>query len=321
MKILVTGAAGFIGSYVARALLADGHEVVGLDNFNGYYAVGLKEARHAQLEKLKGYHGVRLDLEDCNGMEALFAAEGFERVCHLAAQPGVRYSRQHPQAYERSNLAGHLNVLEGCRRHHVDRLVYASSSSVYGAGENLPFHESAPTDRPTSLYAATKKANELMAYAYTHLYGFQSVGLRFFTVYGPQGRPDMAYWLFSEAMLKGEPVKVFNCGEMQRDFTCIDDIVPGVCAALFAAGLERYEVFNLGNSRPEKLMDMIAILGEVLGVEPQMEMLPMQPGDVPVTWADIGRAQSKLGYAPAIKLRSGLRRFAEWFRAAHDRPA
>lgn len=315
MKILVTGAAGFIGSYVAHALLDEGHEVVGMDNFNDYYQVELKEARHAKLEAREGYSGQRMDLADRESMAAMFKVQAFNRVCHLAAQAGVRYSLQNPTAYEQSNLAGHLNILECCRHHGIERLVYASSSSVYGGNEKIPFSEGDPVDHPVSLYAATKKANELMSHCYTHLYGFQTIGLRFFTVYGPWGRPDMAYWLFTDAMQKGKPIKVFNHGDMQRDFTYIDDVVQGVKAALFSEGLEQYEIFNLGNNQPELLMDMIRYLGDALGVEPQMEMLPMQPGDVPITFADIGKARSKLGYQPSMSLRDGLGRFVEWYRS------
>ena len=314
MKILVTGAAGFIGSHVCHALLDAGHEVVGIDNFNDYYPVVLKESRHARLKPREGYSGQRLDLFHTEGLQELFREEQFDRVCHLAAQAGVRYSLQNPYVYQQSNLAGHLNVLECCRNHGIDRLVYASSSSVYGGNTKTPFSEDDPVDHPVSLYAATKKANELMTHAYTHLYGFQSVGLRFFTVYGPWGRPDMAYWLFTEAMLQGKAIKVFNHGDMQRDFTYVDDIVQGVCAALFADGLELYEILNLGNNQPVRLMDMIRYLGEALEIEPKMEMLPMQPGDVPATYADIGRANAKLGYAPSTGLREGLGRFVEWYR-------
>ncbi|VGO14815.1 UDP-N-acetylglucosamine 4-epimerase [Pontiella desulfatans] len=314
MKILVTGAAGFIGSHVAHELLDDGHEVVGLDNYNGYYPVSLKEARHAKLEGRDGYVGLRGDLADFEFLVSSFKSHRFDRVCHLAAQAGVRYSLQNPHAYEQSNLAGHLNILECCRHNEVPRLVYASSSSVYGGNKKVPFSEDDPVDHPVSLYAATKKANELMTHSYTHLYGFQSVGLRFFTVYGPWGRPDMAYWLFSDAMLQGKPIKVFNHGDMKRDFTYIDDIVQGVKASLFADGLEPYEVFNLGNNQPELLMDMIQYLGDALGIEPQMEMLPMQPGDVPITFADIEKAKAKLGYQPSTHLKEGLTRFVEWFK-------
>lgn len=313
MKVLVTGSAGFVGSYVAHALLDDGHEVVGIDNFNDYYPVALKEARHAKLEVRKGYVGLRGDLADFKFLDSSFKAHAPNRVCHLAAQAGVRFSLENPFVYEQSNLAGHLNILECCRHHEIQRLVYASSSSVYGGNKKVPFSEDDSVDHPVSFYAATKKANELMAHSYTHLYGFQSIGLRFFTVYGPWGRPDMAYWLFTEAMLKGKPIKVFNHGDMKRDFTYIDDIVQGVKGALFADGLEQYEIFNLGNNQPERLMDMIQYLGDALGIDPQMEMLPMQPGDVPITYADISKAQAKLGYQPTINLKDGLIRFVEWF--------
>lgn len=313
MKILVTGAAGFIGSHVAHVLLDDGHEVVGLDNFNDYYPVALKEARHARLAARTGYTGLRMDLYDYEKMAATFKQHGFERVCHLAAQAGVRHSIENPFAYEQANLSGHLNVLECCRHFEIPRLVYASSSSVYGGNTKIPFSEDDPVNNPVSLYAATKKANELMTHSYTHLYGFQSIGLRFFTVYGPWGRPDMAYWLFAEAMLSGKPIKVFNHGDMQRDFTYIDDIVRGVKAALFTDGLDPYEIFNLGNNQPERLMDMIRYLGEALGIEPQMDMFPMQPGDVPITYADITKAQTKLGYQPVTGLKEGLAHFVEWF--------
>ena len=314
MKILVTGAAGFIGSNVAHALLDAGHKVIGLDNFNNYYPVALKDARHAKLEVREGYIGLRGDLADYDFLASAFKSHSPDRVCHLAAQAGVRYSLENPHAYEQSNLAGHLNILECCRHHDIDRLVYASSSSVYGGNKKVPFSEDDPVDHPVSLYAATKKANELMAHSYTHLYGFQTVGLRFFTVYGPWGRPDMAYWLFTDAMLKGKAIKVFNHGDMKRDFTYIDDIVQGVMASLFTDGLEPYEIFNLGNNQPELLMDMIKYLGDALGIEPEMEMLPMQPGDVPITFADIGRAKAKLGYQPTTRLQNGLEQFVEWYK-------
>lgn len=314
MKILVTGSAGFIGSHVAHALLDAGHEVVGVDNFNDYYPVVLKDARHALLEARDGYVGLRGDLADYEFLGAAFKLHAPERVCHLGAQAGVRYSLENPHAYEQSNLAGHLNVLECCRHNDVSRLVYASSSSVYGGNKKIPFNENDPVDHPVSLYAATKKANELMAHSYTHLYGFQSVGLRFFTVYGPWGRPDMAYWLFTRAMLEGKPIQVFNHGDMKRDFTYVDDIVQGVKASLFVDGLEPYEIFNLGNNQPELLMDMIQYLGDALDIDPQMEMLPMQPGDVPITFADIDRAKRKLGYQPTTSLKEGLERFVEWYR-------
>ncbi|MCH6258383.1 GDP-mannose 4,6-dehydratase [Puniceicoccaceae bacterium K14] len=314
MKILVTGSAGFIGSHVAHELLDQGHEVVGYDNFNDYYDVSLKGERHKSLIKRERFNGVRGDLFNYELLSYLFEQHKFELVCHLAAQAGVRYSIENPFAYEQANLNGHLNILECCRKSEVKRLVYASSSSVYGGNKKVPFAESDAVDHPVSLYAATKKANELMTHCYTHLYGFQSVGLRFFTVYGPWGRPDMAYWLFAEAMLKGEEIKVFNNGDMQRDFTYIDDIVSGVVASLFVEGLEQCELFNLGNNRPEQLMDMISVLSQSLEVEPKMKMMPMQPGDVHITYADISKAQSKLGYKPEIRLEDGLSKFANWYK-------
>jgi UDP-glucuronate 4-epimerase len=314
MKIFVTGAAGFIGMHLAESLLNDGHEVIGFDNFNDYYDVALKEARNARLEQRDGFTLVRGDLADFQLLTSNFQQHKPDRVCHLAAQAGVRYSIQNPAAYQKSNLEGHLNILEACRHAGIQRLVYASSSSVYGGNQKVPFSESDPVDHPVSLYAATKKANELMSYTYTHLYGLQTVGLRFFTVYGPWGRPDMAYWLFTAAMLKGEPIPVFNHGQMQRDFTYITDIVAGVKAALFAGGLEPYEIFNLGNSRPENLMDFIEILAAALGVKPKMELLPMQPGDVPVTFANVSKARNKLGYEPATPLAAGLPEFVAWYK-------
>jgi UDP-glucuronate 4-epimerase len=314
MKILVTGTAGFIGMHVAESLLDDGHDVIGLDNFNDYYDVSLKEARFQRLEKRDGFTQIRGDLADYDLLVSSFKFHHFDCVCHLAAQAGVRYSLQNPGAYQKSNLEGHLNILEACRHEKIQRLVYASSSSVYGGNRKIPFSESDPVDNPVSLYAATKKANELMSHSYTHLYGLQTVGLRFFTVYGPWGRPDMAYWLFTEAMLKGAPIQVFNRGKMERDFTYITDVVSGVKAALFADGLEPYEIFNLGNNKPENLMDFIKTLAGELGAEPKMDLLPMQAGDVPVTFADISKAWKKLGYQPAISMEEGLRRFVAWYK-------
>ena len=313
MKIFITGTAGFIGSNVAKALLDVGHEVIGLDNFNEYYDVSLKEMRHEVLEKYERYTGFRGCLTDYEVLSSIFKQHKIQRVCHLAAQAGVRYSIENPFAYEQANLKGHLNILECCRHFKVERFVYGSSSSVYGGNKKVPFSEDDQVDHPVSLYAATKKANELMAHSYTHLYGFPSVGLRFFTVYGPAGRPDMAYWLFTEAMLKGEEIKVFNNGDMQRDFTYIDDIVHGVKASLFAEGLRPYEIFNLGNNKPEQLMDMIQYLGDGLGISPKIKMLPMQPGDVHSTYADITKAQEKLGYNPSTNLKDGLNQFSAWY--------
>ena len=318
MKIFVTGTAGFIGMHLAHCLLEEGHTVVGLDNFNDYYPVQLKRDRHARLTSYYNYIGVEGDLCDSALLTHLFKEHRFDVVCNLAAQAGVRYSLTHPAAYMKSNLEGFLNVLEACRHARTPRLVYASSSSVYGGNTKLPFSESDPVDCPVSLYAATKKANELMAHTYTHLYGLQTVGLRFFTVYGPWGRPDMAYWSFTHAMLAGKAIPVFNHGHMQRDFTYIDDIVAGVKAALFTSGLAPYEVLNLGNHNSEKLMDMIETLGATLGVKPIMDLLPMQPGDVPATYADITRAEAKLGFRPTTSLAQGLPKFVTWYRQYHS---
>jgi UDP-glucuronate 4-epimerase len=317
MKILVTGTAGFIGMHVARALLEDGHDVVGLDNFNNYYAVALKRTRHATLTSARRYTGVEGDLCDYPLLADLFKRHRFDVVCHLAAQAGVRYSLTNPFAYQKSNLEGFTHILEACRQAQVRRLVYASSSSVYGGNTKLPFSEEDPVDRPVSLYAATKKANELMAHTYTHLFGLQTVGLRFFTVYGPWGRPDMALWLFTEAMLADRPIQVFNHGKMRRDFTFIDDIVAGVKASLFAEKLDPYEVINLGNHRAENLMDMIGVLAASLGVTPKLELLPIQPGDVEATYADITRARQKLGFQPTTSINTGIPKFTQWYREYH----
>jgi UDP-glucuronate 4-epimerase len=317
LKILVTGSAGFIGYHVALSLLDEGHTVVGFDNFNDYYSVQLKRDRNAELEQSKDFIGIEADLKDNAAVDGCFKEHRFDRVCHLAAQAGVRYSLDHPFVYQRANLDAFLNVLEACRQAEVPRLVYASSSSVYGGNTKLPFAEADSVDAPISLYAATKKSNELMAHCYSHLFAFQTVGLRFFTVYGPWGRPDMAMWLFTEAMLAGRPISVFNHGNMQRDFTYVSDIVQGVGSSLFAEGLERYEVINLGNHRAENLMDMIRTLADALGVEPKMDMLPMQPGDVPATYADIDLAREKLGFEPTTPISEGIPRFVEWYKTYH----
>jgi len=311
---LITGTAGFIGFHVAKKLLDDGHRVVGYDNLNDYYPVVLKEARHAELGKLDGFTPVEADLADLEVLNDVVDAHEPEVICHLAAQAGVRYSLSHPFVYEKSNLLATLNILEVCRHKKIARLVYASSSSVYGGNKELPFSEDQSVDHPISLYAATKKANELMAHVYTHLFGLQAIGLRFFTVYGPWGRPDMAMWLFTEAMSQGRPIKVFNYGKMQRDFTYVDDIVAGVIAAMQADGLGQYEIFNLGNHHAEELMHLIGIMENELGVEAEKEMLPMQPGDVPATYADIGRAREKLGYEPATPIETGVPKFIQWYK-------
>ncbi len=316
--VLVTGTAGFIGMHLAQRLLEGGHRVIGLDNFNAYYSVQLKRDRHATLAGHPMFTGIEADLCDQAALERCFQEHAVERVCNLAAQAGVRYSIEHPHAYQKANLEGFLNILECCRQHRIARLVYASSSSVYGGNTKLPFSETDTVDSPVSLYAATKKANELMAHCYTHLYGLPTVGLRFFTVYGPWGRPDMAMWLFTKAMLAGQPIQVFNHGGMQRDFTYIDDIVTGVERSLFRDGLDPFEIFNIGNHHAENLMDMIGILADTLGVKPKMEMLPMQPGDVPATYADISRIQRKLDFAPSTSIRAGVPKFVAWYRRYHN---
>ena len=317
MKVLVTGSAGFIGYHVSQALLADGHEVCGLDNFSDYYAVKLKRDRQALLAGQPGFQGVEGDLCDQSALQDLFRTHRFERVCHLAAQPGIRYSLTHPFVYQKSNLEGFLSLLEACRASQTPRLVYASSSSVYGGNSKLPFAESDGVDHPISLYAATKKANELMAHVYSHLYGLQSIGLRLFTVYGPWGRPDMAVWLFTAAMLRGETIKVFNHGQMQRDFTFIADIVAGIKSALLTEKLPAYAVYNLGHHQPENLMDLINLLATELGVQPRLEMLPHQPGDMQATYADIEQARRALGFNPSTPLSAGLSQFVQWFRSYH----
>lgn len=317
MKVLVTGAAGFIGMHISHAMLDAGWQVNGLDNFNDYYSVELKRARHATLEARSGYTGHELDLCDRERLNILFETVRPDAVCHLAAQAGVRYSLTNPHVYQSANLEGFLNMLEACRHHGKPRLVYASSSSVYGGNTKLPFSENDPVDSPVSLYAATKKSNELMAHTYSHLYGMQTIGLRFFTVYGPWGRPDMALWLFTAAMLQGKPIKVFNHGKMQRDFTYVDDIVSGIKACLCADDLSKYEIFNIGNHRPEELLDMIRLLSEALDVKPEMELLPMQPGDVPATYADISRINRAVGFKPVTPLCEGIPRFVEWYRQYH----
>ncbi|MCC6872931.1 MAG: NAD-dependent epimerase [Sandaracinaceae bacterium] len=329
-KILVTGAAGFIGSHVSERLLGRGDEVVGLDNFNDYYSVALKEARAARLAKHARFEMVRLDLADRERMAALFAAQRFDKVIHLAAQAGVRYSLTNPHAYVDSNLVGFVNVLEGCRHHGVEHLTYASSSSVYGANTTMPFSIHDNVDHPLSLYAATKKANELMAHTYSHLYRLPTTGLRFFTVYGPWGRPDMALFLFTKAILEGRPIDVFNHGKMQRDFTYIDDIAEGVvrvCDRTAAPNPEwsgqepdpgtssaPYRLYNIGNHNPVELMHLISTLERELGVEAKKNFLPMQAGDVPATFADVDDLVRDVGFHPATPIEEGIRRFVAWYR-------
>ncbi len=324
MKTLVTGAAGFVGMHVAQALLARGDEVVGWDNLNDYYDVALKHARLARLRKHAGFRFERIDIADAAATAAHFAGGGFERVVHLAAQAGVRYSLTHPHAYGQSNLTGFLNVLEGCRQQVVKHLVYASSSSVYGGNRKVPFAEDDAVDHPVSLYAATKKANEVMAHSYSHLYALPTSGLRFFTVFGPWGRPDMAYYSFTRAILAGQPIPVFNRGDMQRDFTYIDDIVDGVLAVLErppvadAAGGVPYRVLNIGGADPVPLLDFIAAIERALGVRAQLDLLPMQPGDVPVTHADVTRLRALTGLqGRSTGIDEGVRRFVQWYREYH----
>ena len=311
MKVLVTGAAGFIGFHLVQRLLGRGDEVVGLDNLNAYYPVVLKEARLAQIDSER-FRFVRMDLADREALPALFAAERFDAVVNLAAQAGVRYSVENPWAYVDSNVVGFLNILECCRHYPVRHLVYASSSSVYGGNEKTPFSEEDRVDDPVSLYAATKKSDELLAGCYSRLYGIPATGLRFFTVYGPWGRPDMSPMLFASAILAGKPIKVFNHGDMLRDFTYIDDIVEGVVRVLDRVP-EKHEVFNIGCSSPVKLMDFISEMERALGREAEKQLLPMQPGDVYQTYADTSKLERELGYKPGVTLREGIGRFVEWY--------
>ena len=319
MKILITGFAGFIGFHASRELLRRGWEVVGIDNFCDYYNVKLKRDRAALLEGQPGFSARELDICDLAGIQNVFAEESPDVVLNLAAQPGVRYSIDHPFVYEKTNLEGFLNVLECCRHAaKVPKLVYASSSSVYGGNRKMPFEESDKVDNPVSLYAATKKANELMAHTYSHLYGMQAIGLRFFTVYGAWYRPDMALSLFADAMLHGRPIKVFNNGDMLRDFTYVDDIVDGIVRVVESDALPRYDVFNIGNHRSEKLLDVINVLADSLGVKPKMEMLPMQPGDVYATYASIEKLNKAVGYEPKTTIREGIPVFAKWYKEYHN---
>ena len=330
MKILVTGAAGFIGMTTSLRLLARGDEVVGLDNMNDYYEVSLKENRLKRLTALPGFRFVKLDVGDRAGMEKLFADEKFDKVIHLAAQAGVRYSLQNPHAYIDSNLVGFTNILEGCRHNKVQHLVYASSSSVYGGNTKMPFSEHDSVDHPVSLYAATKKANELMAHTYSHLYGLPTTGLRFFTVYGPWGRPDMALFLFTKAILEGRPIDVFNHGNMKRDFTYVDDIVEGVIrvmdrnaaanvdydpiAADPATSNAPYRVFNIGNNNPVQLLDFIGAIESALGMKAEKRLLPLQDGDVPATYANTDLLNDWVGFVPGTTVQEGVGRFIAWYR-------
>jgi UDP-glucuronate 4-epimerase len=330
-KILVTGAAGFIGFHTSERLLARGDTVVGLDNVNDYYDPTLKEARLARLQGQPGFTFVKMDLGDRAGIERLFATERFDKVINLAAQAGVRYSLTNPHTYIDSNLVGFLHILEGCRHHGVQHLTYASSSSVYGANTAMPFSVHQNVDHPLSLYAATKKANELMAHTYSHLYGLPTTGLRFFTVYGPWGRPDMALFLFTKAILDGRPIDVFNHGQMRRDFTYIDDIVEGVIRTSDhtappnaawdsdcpdpATSKAPYRIYNIGNNNPVELMHLIGTLEQALGRTAVKTMLPMQLGDVPATYADVEALEQDVGFAPQTSIETGVARFVEWYRA------
>lgn len=330
MKFLVTGAAGFIGFHVANTLCQQGHEVVGIDNLNDYYDVSLKEARLKQLSNLSTFSFQKLDLADRAGIATLFSKEKFNRVIHLAAQAGVRYSIDNPMAYADSNLIGHLTILEGCRNNNIEHLVYASSSSVYGLNNKTPFSTSDSIDHPISLYAATKKSNELMSHTYSHLYDIPTTGLRFFTVYGPWGRPDMALFKFTKAILEGNPIDVYNQGDMKRDFTYIDDIVEGIVRIQDIIPMHNndwtvennsastssapYKIFNIGNGNPVKLLDFIKSLESSLGIKAKMNLMPMQAGDVYQTYADIDDLIKETGYTPQINVEQGVQQFVDWYR-------
>lgn len=335
MKVLVTGAAGFIGSTLSNRLLERGDTVHGIDNLNDYYDVTLKEARLSRLQATRGFSFDKLDIADRGAMKRLFEANRFDAVMHLAAQAGVRYSIENPHAYVDANLTGFMNILEGARHSKVGHLVFASSSSVYGANTKLPFSESDNVDHPVSLYAATKKANELMAHSYAHLYRLPCTGLRFFTVYGPWGRPDMALFKFTEGILAGKSIQVFNRGDMVRDFTYVDDIVEGVVRVIDqpaephpgwdAASPDPsrsnapYRVYNIGNNRPVKLMRYVEVLEQCLGKKAKLELLPMQPGDVPATTADVSALEESVGFRPNTSVETGIARFVEWYRSYYSK--
>jgi len=330
MKVLVTGAAGFIGSFVATRFLARGEEVVGLDNLNDYYDVNLKRARLARLESNPGFRFAKLDLADATGMADLFTREQFQRVVHLGAQAGVRHSLQDPLSYVNSNVFGTLNVLEGCRRNAVDHMVYASTSSVYGASTRMPYSEHEPAAHPLSLYAASKRSTELMAHSYSALFGLPTTGLRFFTVYGPWGRPDMALFLFARAIVAGQPIEVFNYGRHERDFTYVDDIAEGVVRATDhvatanpswsgdapdpATSRVPYRLYNIGSNRPIELQRYIEVLEDCLGLKAVRVLKALQPGDVPDTWADVTELSDAIGYRPDTPIEVGVRNFVNWFR-------
>ena len=331
--VLVTGAAGFIGFHVAQRLLADGRPVVGLDNINSYYDPKLKEARLAELRKRAGFSFVKLDLADRTGMESLFAQHRFKHVVHLAAQAGVRYSLIDPFAYIDSNLVGFTTILEGCRHNGCKHLLYASSSSVYGSNTDMPFSVHDNVDHPLSLYGASKKANELMAHSYSHLFRLPTTGLRFFTVYGPWGRPDMAMWLFAKAILAGEPIKLFNYGNMRRDFTYVDDVVESIVRLVDRAptpdpnwsgdapdpsgSSAPWRVYNIGNNSPVELLEVVRLMEGALGVKARRELMPMQAGDVPATYADVDDLMREVDFKPATPIGEGIRHFIAWFREYH----
>jgi len=329
MNILVTGAAGFIGYFTSKQLLERGETVVGLDNFNDYYDVSLKDARAAILDGYDNFSMIRLDLADREGMDALFAKHKFEKVVHLAAQAGVRYSIENPHSYISSNIVGSLHILEGCRHNDVEHLVYASSSSVYGANTTMPFSIHQNVDHPLALYGATKKANELMAHTYSNLYGLPTTGLRFFTVYGPFGRPDMALFMFTKNIIEGKPIDVFNFGKHRRDFTYVEDIVNGVIHTMDhtatpnedwdaadpdpGTSMAPYRLYNIGNQQPVELMRYIELIEECVGKKAEMNLLPLQPGDVPDTWADTEALSTDVGYAPSTPIEVGVRNFIDWY--------
>lgn len=332
MKVLITGAAGFIGFHLTQNLLKEGHEVIGIDNINNYYDINLKFDRLKELgierDNAIQFHKssinadglfefIRMNIEDREALPELFKKHNFDVVCNLAAQAGVRYSIENAQAYIDSNIQGFINVLECCRNYGVKRLVYASSSSVYGNSDSVPFNETQNVDHPISLYAATKKSNELMAHTYSHLYGIQTIGLRFFTVYGPWGRPDMAMFLFTDAILKNLPIKVFNEGDLSRDFTYIDDIVRGLVATLTqdSKNNKTYQLFNIGNNRPVKLLDFIQAIESELGIVAEKEFLPMQDGDVKITWADSSSLIHNYHYRPSTTIDVGVKKFIDWYKS------
>ena len=320
MKYLVTGAAGFIGMHTSKKLLEAGHHVIGLDNLNSYYDPALKEYRLEQLKPYLNFSFLKMDLADREGMAALFKQEQFQRVIHLAAQAGVRYSLEAPFDYIDSNLVGMMSILEGCRHNKVEHLIYASSSSVYGMNTKVPFSETDNVDYPISLYAATKKANELMAHSYSHLYQLPTTGLRFFTVYGPAGRPDMAPWLFTEAIIKGEPIKVFNHGKMQRDFTYIDDIVEGIYQIQDLVPQQKtpYSLYNIGNNQPIELNTFISSIEKACQKKAEKNHMNMQPGDVPITYADTMRLEKDVGYKPKTDITNGIKNFVDWYKKYHN---